>query len=179
MKIPSLSLLVSLGLAVAAMAQTPPASGELLNIGEVDAGSLKTENGAEVAASDEAGAKAIKITFAESKAYPGVDFRAPDGSWNLSAFKGVAADVTNTGSGKIGISMRVENAGDWRQSPWNSNVLWLAPGATGTIEVIFGESFGKPGFALDPSGVTKVKLFLNAPKEAGELTLQGLRGIPN
>lgn len=179
MKIVSLSLLASLGLAASAFAQTPPASGDLLNLAEVDAGALKTENGASVAASEEAGAKALKLTFPETGGYPGVDIPAPEGNWDLSAFKGVAADVTNTGPGKIGISLRVENPGDWKQSPWNSNVLWLASGATGTIQVIFGESFGKPGYALDPGRVNKVKLFISSPKEAGEVVLQGLRGIAN
>jgi hypothetical protein len=177
MKTFSLSVLLSLGLVAAAVAQTPPASGEMLVLADVDAGALKTENEASVSAVEEAGAKALKMTFPESKAYPGVDIPAPEGTWDLSAFKGVAADVTNSGPGKIGVSLRVENPGDWRQSPWNSNVLWLSPGASGTITVNFGESFGKPGFALDPARVIKVKLFVNSPKEAGEVLLQGLRGI--
>jgi len=179
MKILSLSLLLSLGLAASSFSQTPPASGELLNLAEVDAGALKAENGASVAVSEEAGAKALKLTFPQTNGYPGVDIPAPEGNWDLSAFKGVTADVTNTGPAKIGISLRVENPGDWKQSPWNSNVLWLASGATGTIQVIFGESFGKPGYALDPARVSKVKLFVDSPKEEGEIVLQSLRGIGN
>jgi hypothetical protein len=177
MKIFSLSFVLSLGIAVAAVAQTPPASGEMLDLGAVDVGALKTENAATVAATDEAGAKGLKLTFPEGNGYPGVDLPAPEGNWDLSAFKGVAADVTNTGPSKVGLTLRVENPGDWRQSPWNSNVVWLAPGSSGTVTVNFGESFGKPGYALDPGRVSKVKIFVNAPKESGEVVLQSLHAV--
>jgi hypothetical protein len=55
MKTFSLSLLLSLSLATVVLAQTPPASGELLNIGEADPGALKTENDATVSAPKESG----------------------------------------------------------------------------------------------------------------------------
>jgi hypothetical protein len=77
----------------------------------------------------------------------------------------------------VGVSLRVENPGDWRQSPWNTNVLWLAPGNSGTLVVNFGESFGKPGYALDPARVSKVKFFISAPKDDGEVLLQALRAV--
>ncbi len=75
----------------------------------------------------------------------------------------MTAEVTNNSSVAIGVSLRVENAGDWQKSPWNSNVTWVDPGATGTVKVKFGESFGKPGFALDPAAVSKIKIFVNTP----------------
>src|SRR5688500_16146297 len=104
MKTSSLLVLLSLGLAGAAFAQTPPASGELLKFGELDVASLKTENEAEVSVAEENGAKAVKITFPASAGYPGVDFSAPEGNWDLSTFRGVSADVINNGPAKIGIS---------------------------------------------------------------------------
>jgi hypothetical protein len=179
MKSAFLSLVLSFGLASFAWAQTPPASGELVNFADMDAGALKTEEAASVSLEEEGSGKALKLTFPTSNGYPGVDFPASEGHWDLSAFRGVEADVTNRGPGKVGITLRVENPGDWRQSPWNSNVIWLEPGHNGTVAVNFGESFGKPGYALDPARVSKIKIFLNTPKQDGEILLQSLRGIAN
>lgn len=179
MKTAFLPLLLILGLATLASTQSPAASDELVNFAELDAGALKTEDAASVSVEEDGSGKALKLAFSESKGYPGVDLPAPDGHWDLSAFRGVEADVTNLGPGKVGVSLRIENPGDWRQSPWNSNVIWLEPGHNGTVVVNFGESFGKPGFALDPARVSKIKVFLSAPKQDGEILLQSLRGVAN
>lgn len=134
---------------------------------------LPVENGATVAVEN----GGIKLTFPESKSYPGFDLRAPNGTWDLSAFGGVAIDVSNEGGTKVGVSVRVENGGDWKQSPWNAETQWINAGSTGTITVNFGQSFGKPGFALDPAAVTKIKVFVNTPGSEGSVVVRGIHAI--
>ncbi|PTX93384.1 hypothetical protein DB345_17400 [Spartobacteria bacterium LR76] len=160
-------------------AAAPLASAEskFIDFASLEASALKVENGATATLEDMNGSKVIQLAFPASKSYPGFEIAAPNGEWNLSSSSGVTAEVTNTSSAKIGVSLRVENAGDWKQSPWNSNVTWLAPGATGRVTVKFGESFGNPGFALDPAAVTKIKVFVNAPSADGAVTINTIEGF--
>ncbi len=161
------------------LASAPLASAQskFLDLASLDASTLKTENGGTATIEEIAGLKAIKLTFPASKGYPGFEIPAPGGEWDLSSSSGVTAEVTNNSSVKIGVSLRVENAGDWQKSPWNSNVTWVDPGATGTVKVKFGESFGKPGFALDPAAVNKIKVFVNTPSEDGEVIVNTIEGF--
>ncbi len=174
MKILPLLALSSLCFLESVVAQTP---GDLVIPADLDVGALKTENGAHVAVEDEAGAKVLKISFPGGGGYPGVDFASPVGGWDLAAFGGIAANVTNAGTTNLGVTLRVENAGDWRQSPWNSNVVWLKPGAGGTITVNFGESFGKPGFPLNAAAVSKLKIFATEPKQEGAILVHDIKAV--
>ena len=75
----------------------------------------------------------------------------PDGpAWDLSAFGHVEARVTNTGTLRSSINLRVDNEGDWTTNPWNAEALWLGPGETGTVLVRFGYSFGSRWLRLNP-----------------------------
>lgn len=153
------------------------ADSKFIDFASLDAAAIKVENGASVEIVDHEGSKAIQLTFPASKSYPGFELSAPNGEWNLGSSSGVTAEVTNTSSVKVGVSLRVENAGDWQKAPWNSNVTWLAPGATGSVVVKFGESFGKPGFALDPAAVTKIKVFVGTPTADGTVIVNTIEGF--
>lgn len=177
MKILPLLILSTLFLARTVAAQTPGADGVLVVPGQFDEGALKTENAAEISVEEGAGAKVLKMTFPGGGGFPGVDFSAPETAWDLSAFGGVAANVTNEGTANVGVTLRVENAGDWRQSPWNSHVVWLKPGASGTVTVNFGESFGKPGFPLNPAAVSKLKIFATEPKQDGAILIHDIKAV--
>lgn len=172
------SLLASASaLCLFASAPLASADSKFLDIASLDGSAIKVENGGVATIEDVGGAKAIKLTFPASKSYPGFEIPAPNGEWNLGSSSGVAAEITNNSSAKVGVSLRVENAGDWKKSPWNANVIWLAPGATGTVKVKFGESFGKAGFALDPAAVTKIKVFISAPSADGEVIVNTIEGF--
>ena len=110
---------------------------------------------------DSAKGKALEVTCAPGEsAYPGIVL-LPEGTvWDLSAFGHVDAQVANTGEGKSGLSLRVDNDGDWQANPWNGETTWLNPGQTASARVYFGYSWGKPGYALDPAKVTRVLLFV-------------------
>lgn len=156
-------------------AQVPGPGGELVLPAGIDSATLKAENGANVSNGEAGGTKVLEMTFPGGGGFPGVDFAAPEAAWDLSAFGGVSANVTNPGSTSVGVALRVENAGDWRQSPWNSNVVWVKPGGSGMVTVNFGESFGKPGFKLNPAAVTKLKVYATEPKEAGAILIHDIK----
>ena len=124
--------------------------------------SLGAESQASVARNPEPAAAGLVVAIQPGKdSYPGVNLK-PEGTdaWDLSSFGHVEARVVNTGAKLLGFNLRVDNAGDWRDGPWNCESLWLKPGATGKVSVIFGYSYGqKPGFALNPAAVVNILMF--------------------
>ncbi|MCE5217493.1 hypothetical protein LLH03_10765, partial [bacterium] len=79
-----------------------------------------------------------------ANAYPGVVITPEAAVWDLAAFGHVEARVVNTGTITSGVSLRVDNEGDWAASPWSSETLYLKPGEAGTLHVRFGYAWGKP-----------------------------------
>ncbi len=107
------------------------------------------------------GAAGVVVTCRPGKNdYPGVTIKPEAGVWDLSAFGHVEARVVNVGAVASGVSLRVDNEGDWTTNPWNGETLWLKPGEGGTVRVRFGYSWGKPGFRLDPAKVNQVLLIV-------------------
>jgi len=108
--------------------------------------------------------------------YPGVNLK-PVGAetWDLSAYGYVEARITNTGAGKLGFNLRVDNAGDWHAQPWNCEQVWLKPGETGTVRVIFGFSYGhNPGYALKQGAVTNIAMFTGKSAVAQSFRIESL-----
>ncbi|MEZ0295484.1 MAG: family 16 glycosylhydrolase [Candidatus Methylacidiphilales bacterium] len=102
------------------------------------------------------------VTVAPGPAgYPGIKFAPPGGAWNLSKYGFVKAKIVNTSSKKISVALRIDNPDDWKLNPWNSEVMWLQPGANGEVKVYFGINFGKPGWALKPENVSAIQIFTN------------------
>lgn len=120
----------------------------------------------------------IAVTIAPGASeYPGVSVK-PDGAakWDLSAHGHVEARITNTGNKPLGISLRVDNAGDWRDSPWNcESPITIKPGETGTASVIFGHGFGRmPSFPLKPEAVTNILLFTSKATEEKSFRIESI-----
>ena len=105
-----------------------------------------------------------------NEGYPGITLTPSGKSWDLAAFGNVQANVRNLGTKPISVCLRVDDDGDWKANPWNAENLYLQPGATGTVKVIFGHSFGfKPAHKLNASAVTKLLLFAGKVKETPTL----------
>jgi len=117
----------------------------------------------------------IKATFATDTDYPRLQFPIPAGGWNLSAFGGVQVLVTNKGSDPVTVVLRVDNPGDWKTSPWNLQSVKIGPDSTELLQVVFGQSNGKPGFALDTTRVTGIQVYLTKPKQEATLELSDLK----
>lgn len=118
----------------------------------------------------------VQVSIAPGKSdYPGVSVVPPNGAWDLSKYGHVEAKFTNTGTKPIALSLRVDNAGNWQDNPWNTETLTLAPGVSGTVKTIFGYQYGlKPGYKLDPAKVVNVLVFTTKADVAQSFTLDSL-----
>jgi beta-glucanase (GH16 family) len=155
------ALLFALALSCATHADTPASSAApLFTPTAASIAAIKTEK--EPVLSLEG--SALKIAFPNGGDYPGLDLPLAGGIANLSAFAGIQAEITNVGPSRLNVNLRADNPGDWKKSPWNTNIVWIAPGETKTVKVTFGQSFGRPGYALDASRVSNIKLFTERPK---------------
>jgi len=149
---PGIAVLFSVALVWAAGVQTPKPLFE--------AGSKLTPSSSRVTVT---GADVV-IDPGEDQ-FPGVAL-SPATPWDLSGYGHVEARVRNTGATPLGISLRVDNAGDWKDNPWNTETVTISAGQVATVKTIFGYSYGlKPGFKLNPSAVTRLLLFTDKPSE--------------
>ena len=101
--------------------------------------------------------------------YPGVGISAPGGKpFDLSPWGHVEAKVTNTSDKKLGIGMRLDNR-TWQEN--NTENVWIDPGKSATIKVIFGFEYGfkTAKHKLDPSHISQVLFYLHG-KPDRELT---------
>ena len=148
----SLSLiLVSLSVVVRAedaATNKPPDTGALYKIeGTLDLSDFARGKGASVSAGQakDSTNPAIEIKFfpTTSGAFPSLYIPVPIGGWDLSGYAGVEAQLYNPGEKVVAIYLRVDNAGEWTDSPWSVQVLRLKPGESGTLRTEFGKCFGK------------------------------------
>ena len=106
--------------------------------------------------------KIVIAIEAGGAAWPGLSVMPPAGTWDLSTWGHVEVTLTNPGEKPLSVGLRVDNAGDWRLSPWNAENVYLKPGETKVGKVVFGYQYGfKKGYKLDSSKVAAVKIFLN------------------
>ncbi|MBN8707793.1 MAG: hypothetical protein BGO12_06630 [Verrucomicrobia bacterium 61-8] len=149
---------------------SPSIGGELLDLAKGTAG-FKFFHSSGVMEGDK-----LKVTFSTGTDYPNVQFPIPAGGWNLSAFGGVEVTATNTSGAPITAVLRVDNPGDWKQSPWNSQSVKIAPGATQVLQAVFGKNNGQPGYPLDAKKISAIQVYVVKPKEEITLLLSNLKG---
>lgn len=118
-------------------------------------------NGVEVKTVSNGKENVLQVTCVPSgNAYPGVEITPyPQGTWALNAYGRVEALVTNLGDRPLTITVRIDNPGDWADSPWNAEAVTIDAGATAAVPVYFGFSWGSPGFGLNPAKISKVMVF--------------------
>jgi len=105
----------------------------------------------------------LRVSAEVDQPYPGVTISPLDGDWNLSAFKGISAEVTNLSSERAWISLRFDDDTDWSQhpNPFDATHLEIEPGATVKLQTLFGESYGTEGFPVNPAKVKQVLIFFD------------------
>jgi len=108
--------------------------------------------------------------------YPGVVLApASGGTFDLSEYGHVDVKITNTSSKPLGAILQVENAGNWRNAPWNAEQQVIKPGATGTVTVIFGYGYGKKlGYSLKTAEISKIQLMVFKPAEAQSFRIESI-----
>lgn len=114
-----------------------------------------------IAKSTDPAAPGYVVTIAPGEAgYPGITLNAPEGQpFDLSAFGRVEAKVTNLSTKNAMLALRLDNPGNWKDNPWNTENQFVKPGATVTLKTIFGYSYGKPAYKLDGAKVSSILLF--------------------
>lgn len=120
--------------------------------------------------------KCLEVTCTGGS-YPGVEITPTAGSWDLSAYGGVEADMANTGAEKSSLCLRIDNAGDWQNNPWSTETAWMNPGKDGRIKVDFGYSWGKPGYKLDSSKIIKILVFSGKPEKEIKFRVYSIRPV--
>ena len=128
-----------------------------------------------VQSSDPAAPGLIVNTASGEDGYPGLGIKPAGESWDLSAFGHVEARIVNMGEKTLRVHLRIDNDGDWRDNPWNTESIHIKPGETGTARVIFGYQYGlKPGYKLDPSRIVHVLIFTDKAKEPISFRIESL-----
>ncbi|MEY3896626.1 MAG: hypothetical protein RLZZ214_2146, partial [Verrucomicrobiota bacterium] len=150
---------------------SPSIGGELLDLSKPDA--LSSFDHSDSTAVLENGK--IKVTFAAGSNYPNIQFPVPKGGWNLDAFGCIEVTITNPNDRKVNVLLRVDNPGDWKTEPWNTENTPVNAGETKTVKVTFGQQNGAPAFPLNPKRVAGIQIFLERPKADTVLILSNLK----
>jgi beta-glucanase (GH16 family) len=135
------------------------------------AGQVSVKPDGQVTATTGADGIAVAIKAGDDP-FPGITIKPASGAaWDLGLYGHVEAMITNTGTKRINLSLRVDNDGDYHLQPWNAESKIIEPGQTKTIRTYFGYSYGfKPGFKLNPQAVPEVLLFTG--KTADDLSFR-------
>ena len=124
---------------------------------------------ADVQATPLADAKGQSITIKPgSDKWPGITLKPTTSTvWDLSGRAHLEAVVKNTGDKTIRVSFRVDNPHTQQnRNPWNCELKDIPAGATQTVKVVFGKSWGfQPGYALDSSRVAMMLFFLGKSEQ--------------
>jgi beta-glucanase (GH16 family) len=114
--------------------------------------------------------------------YPGITIKPEGAKWDLSHYGHVEAEIANTGTRPLQVWLRVDNAGNWQDNPWNTEAGTVPPGERRVVSTYFGYSYGrKKGFALDPSQVVGMVLFASKSSESQDFNVLSIRaaGVPH
>lgn len=96
--------------------------------------------------------------------YPGIVLKSETGApWDLTPWGHVRAKITNLGTERLSMGMRLDNKNDGTSC--NAETRGLNPGESKEIKVIFGYSYGKKGFELNPGAITQILFMANGRKD--------------
>lgn len=132
---------------------------------------IRTEKNAVATLDTSTGQPAVRVELPADSGYPGVNFPLGAPTIDLSAFNAIELEVSNISQTRVRLHLRVDNPGDWKTSPWNTERTMLAPGETKTLRLFFGLSQGQPAYALDSKKISGIKLFADAPKQTNATIL--------
>lgn len=107
------------------------------------------------------GADGLTITIASGpEGYPGVVIK-PAGAavWDLSAFGHLQTTVTNLGTKAGNLILQPECDGDWRDNPYSAQAVWLKPGESKPLTVLFGYFYDKKAPKFQPVAVKDIRIY--------------------
>ena len=140
------------------------------------------------------GSLALQLATGTNDNWPGITLPAPQGHWDLSKFKALEIDVSNTGSNQVHVNCRVDNPGADGTNHCNNGGIDLMPGKSGTIKVTFNRApekyknikiIGMRGtpFAMRaanpssfyPENTTALVIFVGRPDEKHRFAIDNIR----
>lgn len=103
----------------------------------------------------------IDVTVAANgkSSYPGIKI-TPSPAWDASGFGHIEAKVTNNGAKPIRVNLRIDNEGPWQENRYSATVVGVKPGETKVVSAIFGYTYGKAAYKLDPKAISAALIFI-------------------
>ena len=132
---------------------------------------------------------ALELRFGHAADWPGITLKAPEGKWDLSAYRYLALEARNVGTESVWLGCRVDNPGADGQKNCAQEGTEVAPGETETLTVnlvttrfrlskpldLIGMR-GAPGHGkLDPTNVIGLVIFLAKPSEDHAFVIDSIR----
>jgi beta-glucanase (GH16 family) len=152
---------------------------EFIDFNQPDIGTtikLNGKSGAQYKIVDGDNGKALEVSCSVgSNRFPGIQIHPKAKVWNLSGYNKVEVDITNLSKQRVKVFVRVDNPGDWRKNPWNCTGTMIPAAATKTVTVVFGYSWGQPGFKLDPAKVNNILIYCANLKQSAKLKVNSIR----
>jgi beta-glucanase (GH16 family) len=104
----------------------------------------------------------VTLTVAPgTSGYPGVWIKPEGGKpWDFSAYGHVEAKITNLGTERVVVVIRMDDDSDGGQTN-NADKFALKPGETRVCKALFGYSWGGPSASIKTGGVTSLTIFTN------------------
>lgn len=138
------------------------------------------------------GGRALRLSTGHIQDWPGITFEAPDGRWDLSAYAHVAVDVTNVGTNRAEVNIRLDTPDYEGKRIWVTEKASLAPEETKTITVplkrrlpsrLESKLFGMRGYpggfekdkGIDAANIDQLLVFVHRPSEDHTLEIDNIR----
>lgn len=138
--------------------------------------------GAEVSAVEGGDKPGIRVAILGREGSPGIRLSTPAVDADLAAFDGIETEVTNLGSSRVSLHIRLDNPRNaFRENPedpvqpTSGSQLTLKPGETGMLRVVFGRAYGKPVPSFNPARITGILIFMPNPEENSVVQIGNLR----
>ncbi len=136
-----------------------------------------------------AAGRALRLRTGHAIDWPGITLEAPDGKWDLSAYRYLALDLRNVGTSRVWVGCRVDNPGADGRTHCVQTGMDLDPGEAKTLTVHLSSTpfrlskplkligmRGSPGHgALDPTNVIGLVIFVARPKEDHAFAVDNIR----
>lgn len=121
--------------------------------------------------------KTLTLNFENNPRWPSVDFLPASGTWNLSTSKQIEVTLTNEGEQTVKTFVQVANPGHEvaGQKQAIGGKSDIAPGQTKTILVDLSAPSDAGGYHLDPSKVSRIRIFVGKVTSASRLKLLAIK----
>ncbi len=133
--------------------------------GTISGGTLSVEN-----CTTEQVAEGLNVTFlTDGGKWCKAAFAGP---YDLTGYAAIEFKVTNVGTVASKLSVRADNKGNVKDTPWNMGVAYdpIAPGETKTLRIDFGFNNFRtqlPSYPLDRANISQLMLTMGKPDVTG------------